>query len=211
LRIHVQHENCPIHLAVDASDYVFGSWESGKENVLQWLLPNFGIKHLKDGQGPPTSLPVPPTSREDLWLDGCLEYPHAAKAFCIYEHPCHLQDSNLEPTAQQSASLTTIPNGRTMLNSETAPVVSTITLLVQRFRDTGSVADRKRSGRASIVKMKVADVETALQRSPWKRLSVYINIITKFISLLKVMKDALSLGCGKTAQCVTHHGTAWKF
>ncbi|GFU69247.1 uncharacterized protein TNCV_3285241 [Trichonephila clavipes] len=53
--------------------------------------------------------------------------------------------------------------------------------------------------------MKVADVETALQRSPLKRPSVYVNIITEFISLLKVMKG--TLGCSKTAQCVTHYGT----
>ncbi|GFT84735.1 DUF4817 domain-containing protein [Trichonephila clavipes] len=91
---------------------------------------------------------------------------------------------------------------------ETAPNASTITLLEQRFRDTGSVADRKRSGRASIVKTKVADVETALQRSPLKRPSVCINIITEFISLLKVMK--CTLGCSKTAQRVTHW-TVWKF
>ncbi|GFT12869.1 DUF4817 domain-containing protein [Trichonephila clavipes] len=52
---------------------------------------------------------------------------------------------------------------------EIAPNASTITILVQRFRDTGSVADRKRSGRASIVKTKVADVEITLQRSPFKR------------------------------------------
>ncbi|GFV50945.1 DUF4817 domain-containing protein [Trichonephila clavipes] len=41
---------------------------------------------------------------------------------------------------------------------ETAPNESTITRLVQRFSDTGSVADRERSDRASIVKMKVVDV-----------------------------------------------------
>ncbi|GFU81427.1 hypothetical protein TNCV_1380951 [Trichonephila clavipes] len=40
--------------------------------------------------------------------------------------------------------------------------------LVQRFRDKGSVADRKRSGSASIVETKVADVEATLQRSPMK-------------------------------------------
>ncbi|GFU94587.1 hypothetical protein TNCV_3078331 [Trichonephila clavipes] len=53
------------------------------------------------------------------------------------------------------------------------------------------VADRKRSGKASIVKTKVADVETALQRSPLKSPSVYLNIITEFIALLKVMKGIL--------------------
>ncbi|GFU22338.1 hypothetical protein TNCV_567971 [Trichonephila clavipes] len=46
----------------------------------------------------------------------------------------------------------------------------------------GSVVDRKRLGRASIVKTKVTDVETTLQRSPMKRLPVYININTEFIS-----------------------------
>ncbi|GFV55631.1 hypothetical protein TNCV_1821181 [Trichonephila clavipes] len=51
-----------------------------------------------------------------------------------------------------------------------------ITLLGQRLRDTGSVADRKRSGRAFIMKTKVADVETTLQRSPLKRPSVYQTI-----------------------------------
>ncbi|GFW82338.1 hypothetical protein TNCV_3818191 [Trichonephila clavipes] len=36
--------------------------------------------------------------------------------------------------------------------------------VVQRLRDTGSVADRKRSGRAFITKMKVGDVETPLYK-----------------------------------------------
>ncbi|GFX70207.1 DUF4817 domain-containing protein [Trichonephila clavipes] len=72
---------------------------------------------------------------------------------------------------------------------ETASNASTITLLVQRFRGTGSVVDRKRSGRASIVKMKVADVEKKSnekqeQRSPMKRPSFYITINTEFISLM---------------------------
>ncbi|GFX35301.1 uncharacterized protein TNCV_101081 [Trichonephila clavipes] len=39
---------------------------------------------------------------------------------------------------------------------------------LQRFRDTEWVADRKRWGRPSILKTKVADVETALQRSRMK-------------------------------------------
>ncbi|GFQ78323.1 DUF4817 domain-containing protein [Trichonephila clavata] len=52
---------------------------------------------------------------------------------------------------------------------KTAPKASMITRLVQRLRDTESVAHRKQSGRSSVLKMKVADVETALQRSPMKR------------------------------------------
>ncbi|GFW36513.1 uncharacterized protein TNCV_1344741 [Trichonephila clavipes] len=69
------------------------------------------------GQRPPISLPFPPTSREDLRLDGDLKYPHAATALYIYKDPCHLRDSNPVPAAQQSVSLTTIPDGRQGDNS----------------------------------------------------------------------------------------------
>ncbi|GFU47613.1 uncharacterized protein TNCV_2443351 [Trichonephila clavipes] len=57
------------------------------------------------GPRPPTSLPLPPTSREDLRLDGYLGYPNATKALYIHKHPCLLRDSNPDPTARQSASL----------------------------------------------------------------------------------------------------------
>ncbi|GFT89855.1 DUF4817 domain-containing protein [Trichonephila clavipes] len=46
---------------------------------------------------------------------------------------------------------------------ETSPNASTITHVVQRFRDLGSVEYKKQSGRTSIVKKKVEDVETALK------------------------------------------------
>ncbi|GFU05005.1 DUF4817 domain-containing protein [Trichonephila clavipes] len=82
-------------------------------------------------------------------------------------------------------------SGGTALNA------SIITLLEQQLRDTGSDTDRKRSSRAFIMKMKVADVETTLLRRQLKRQSVYINAVTKFISLLKVIKG--TLGCCKTA------------
>ncbi|GFX91885.1 hypothetical protein TNCV_3577151 [Trichonephila clavipes] len=49
---------------------------------------------------------------EDLRLDGYLEYPLAAVALYIYKHPCLLRDSKPVPTAPQSASLTTISDGR---------------------------------------------------------------------------------------------------
>ncbi|GFX79210.1 uncharacterized protein TNCV_4747941 [Trichonephila clavipes] len=64
------------------------------------------------GQGPPTCLPFPPTSREDLRLDGYLENPQAVKALYIYKHLCLLRDLNRGSKAQQSVSLTTIPDGR---------------------------------------------------------------------------------------------------
>ncbi|GFT51802.1 DUF4817 domain-containing protein [Trichonephila clavipes] len=81
---------------------------------------------------------------------------------------------------------------------ETAPNASSITLLVQLFHDTGSVADRKRSYRASTVKTKVVSVETLLQIIPLKRPPICIDIITEVISLLKLMKG--TLGCSKTIQ-----------
>ncbi|GFW01034.1 uncharacterized protein LOC103524116 [Trichonephila clavipes] len=60
------------------------------------------------GQGPPTSLPLPPTTREDLRLDGYLEYSHASKTWSTlnshekqtsHKHPCLLRDSKPIPTA----------------------------------------------------------------------------------------------------------------
>ncbi|GFX08600.1 hypothetical protein TNCV_4170991 [Trichonephila clavipes] len=64
------------------------------------------------GPGPPTFLPLPPSSREDLQLDGYLKYPHAAKARYIYKRPCHFRDSNSGPAVQQSVSLTTTHHER---------------------------------------------------------------------------------------------------
>ncbi|GFX68346.1 hypothetical protein TNCV_2817201 [Trichonephila clavipes] len=58
------------------------------------------------------ALLLPPTSREDLRLHSHLKYPHGAKAPYTCEHPCFLRDPNPGPTAPQSASLTTIPDGR---------------------------------------------------------------------------------------------------
>ncbi|GFW91706.1 hypothetical protein TNCV_4501251 [Trichonephila clavipes] len=58
-----------------------------------------------------TSLLFSRTSREDLRLDGYLEYPHATNSLYIYKHPCFLLESNPGPMVQQSESLTTIPDG----------------------------------------------------------------------------------------------------
>ncbi|GFX19354.1 DUF4817 domain-containing protein [Trichonephila clavipes] len=87
-------------------------------------------------------------------------------------------------------------------SSETSPNASTITHLVQRFRDTGSVADKKRSDAASIVKTKVAD---ALQRNPMKKTSVYINIITEFISLLHIDERYLDCNVQRDTRCNVSH------
>ncbi|GFY30728.1 hypothetical protein TNCV_3118881 [Trichonephila clavipes] len=76
------------------------------------VTPQFRGKTPGGSQRPPTSLPLPPTSLEELRLDGYLEYPHAARTLRIYTHPCLLRDSNPSSTAQQSASLTTIPDRR---------------------------------------------------------------------------------------------------
>ncbi|GFX21814.1 hypothetical protein TNCV_2310931 [Trichonephila clavipes] len=55
---------------------------------------NFEGEHPGGCQGSLTYPPLPPTSRGYLWLDGYLEYPHAANAQYIYRHPCQLQNSN---------------------------------------------------------------------------------------------------------------------
>ncbi|GFX12948.1 hypothetical protein TNCV_3659441 [Trichonephila clavipes] len=49
----------------------------------------------RDCSGVPlTSLFLPPTSREDLWLNDFLNNTHAAQAVYIYKHPYLLRDSN---------------------------------------------------------------------------------------------------------------------
>ncbi|GFW26231.1 uncharacterized protein TNCV_4422781 [Trichonephila clavipes] len=73
--------------------------------------PNLEGEQSGGGQRYLTSLSYPPTLREDLWLDSYLAYPHATQALYIYKHPCLLRGLNPVPTAQQSASLTTIPDG----------------------------------------------------------------------------------------------------
>jgi transposase len=51
------------------------------------------------------------------------------------------------------------------------PNNSTITRIINRFRECGSVSDRKRSGRpVMLTEAKLADVEKMLQRSPSKSL-----------------------------------------
>ncbi|GFW78077.1 hypothetical protein TNCV_135471 [Trichonephila clavipes] len=65
-----------------------------RHNDLARIHPNFEGESLEGGQGPLTSLPIPPTSREDFRLNGCLIYHHAAKALNIHKHPCILRVSN---------------------------------------------------------------------------------------------------------------------
>ncbi|GFU95338.1 hypothetical protein TNCV_4309371 [Trichonephila clavipes] len=49
-------------------------------NIHSLYHPNLEGENPGGGQGPPISLPLPPTTREDLRLDGYLEHPYAAKA-----------------------------------------------------------------------------------------------------------------------------------
>ncbi|GFU84396.1 hypothetical protein TNCV_4124001 [Trichonephila clavipes] len=63
--------------------------------------PQFCGRTLGDGQGPPTTLPLPPTTRENLRLNGYLEYPHSTKAL-------HLQTSMSSPGFKPSPYGTTV-------------------------------------------------------------------------------------------------------
>ncbi|GFS79211.1 uncharacterized protein TNCV_4408991 [Trichonephila clavipes] len=93
---------------------------AGESTILLGSAP-FSRRNPGGIQGPPTSLPVPLTSLEDLQLDGYFKYPYAAKALCIKKHPCLLRDSNPGQTAPYSASLTTIPGGRRIIRNKIPP------------------------------------------------------------------------------------------
>ncbi|GFU01733.1 uncharacterized protein TNCV_1522531 [Trichonephila clavipes] len=82
------------------------------DSTILLASTSFSENALGGNQGLPTSLLLPPTSQEDLRLDGYLKYSYAVKALFIYKHPCLLRDLNPVPTVAQSASLTTILDGR---------------------------------------------------------------------------------------------------
>ncbi|GFX22733.1 uncharacterized protein TNCV_4838701 [Trichonephila clavipes] len=105
-------------LVLDCTHVVSRSLEHHAGDSTFWLASTPIMReNTRGGQGSPTSLPLPPTSREGLRLDGYLEYPHAAKALYIYKHLCLLRDSSPVPTVQHSARLTTVPVGRHKLFS----------------------------------------------------------------------------------------------
>ncbi|GFX55282.1 uncharacterized protein TNCV_3968361 [Trichonephila clavipes] len=83
------------------TDVVSRSVEHHADNSTVWLIfiPILRNKLFGRGHGTPTTLPLPPTLREDLRQEGYLEYPHAGKALCIYKYPCFFQGSNPGPTA----------------------------------------------------------------------------------------------------------------
>ncbi|GFW29951.1 uncharacterized protein TNCV_4999911 [Trichonephila clavipes] len=78
--------------------------QTGDSTIQLGSTPVLRENTLEKGHGSPTSYPLPPTSREDLRLNGCLEYPHSSKALNIYKHPCLHRDSIPGSTALQSAS-----------------------------------------------------------------------------------------------------------
>ncbi|GFX87075.1 HTH_Tnp_Tc3_2 domain-containing protein [Trichonephila clavipes] len=146
------------------------------------------------GQGPPTSLPLPGTPREDLQLFGYLEYPHAAKSIYIYKHPRLLRDSNPVPTAPQSASINTTPVGRERVQS-TRPVAGQVdrsecavrncweqwTREGTRARKTGSGASRKTTRREDQRIVRQALVDPTVTRSTI-RADVGVAIVPQTIS-----------------------------
>ncbi|GFX19519.1 uncharacterized protein TNCV_2074281 [Trichonephila clavipes] len=97
----MQLDRCPRNLSWQrAGLYVTRSFKHHAVDRPIWLVyHNLEGGHPDFGEGPTTFLPVPPTSREDLRLDGYLEYPHAAKALYIYKHSCLLRYSKPGPTA----------------------------------------------------------------------------------------------------------------
>ncbi|GFV80200.1 hypothetical protein TNCV_1477621 [Trichonephila clavipes] len=57
---------------------------TGDRTILARFHPNLEGEHSEGVQRPPAFLSYPPTSREDLQLDGHLEYPHAAQALYTF-------------------------------------------------------------------------------------------------------------------------------
>ncbi|GFV40497.1 uncharacterized protein TNCV_1288991 [Trichonephila clavipes] len=105
-QINTDLENHPVPLTTEPSTILvrIGTDASRFQSNFEGEHPGrLGISHLSS----PSS-----TSRKNLRLNGYLEYPHTAKALYTYKHPCLFRDSNPDPTAQQSASLTTIPDRR---------------------------------------------------------------------------------------------------
>ncbi|GFV61490.1 mediator of RNA polymerase II transcription subunit 25 [Trichonephila clavipes] len=75
------------HKFLSLLDKVNFQHHSGDSTILlgfTQILRNNTLRVVRDL--PP--LPLPPTSRENLQLEGYLEYPHAPKTLYIYKHPC---------------------------------------------------------------------------------------------------------------------------
>ncbi|GFX74527.1 hypothetical protein TNCV_3214141 [Trichonephila clavipes] len=79
-----------------------------KERNLARFYPNLEAELSGSSQRPPTYLPFPPIPRDELRLDGYLEYPPTAT---VYKHPHLLRYSNSSPMAQQSVTLITLADG----------------------------------------------------------------------------------------------------
>jgi hypothetical protein len=78
---------------------------------------------------------------------------------------------------------------RDTFSYSSVPNKSTISRLVNRFRDTGSVQDRNRSGRASVSNdNSLDDICQILLRSPWKSLKLYLQSELSYGSVHKVTK-----------------------
>ncbi|GFU07159.1 hypothetical protein TNCV_3474241 [Trichonephila clavipes] len=72
-----------------------------RQNDLARFTPILMENTVGVVRGLPPLFPFHPTLRDDLWLDGYLNYPHAAKALYIYKHPCLLP--GFEPSPNGTA------------------------------------------------------------------------------------------------------------
>ncbi|GFX29664.1 uncharacterized protein TNCV_2749981 [Trichonephila clavipes] len=71
----------------------------------------FDRKHLGDGQGSTTFLPLPPTSQKDLQLNGYLEYSHAAQALHTFINIMPSPGFKYRPCGTAVSVTYTIPDG----------------------------------------------------------------------------------------------------
>ncbi|GFX26956.1 hypothetical protein TNCV_1841281 [Trichonephila clavipes] len=85
-------------------DGIPGSWGITRlKYVLARFHSNFEGQPPGGGQRPPISLFLPPTSQEDLWLDGYLEYPMSQKhySFTIINAFCGIRAPVLRHSIQR--------------------------------------------------------------------------------------------------------------
>ncbi|GFT08529.1 hypothetical protein TNCV_5024291 [Trichonephila clavipes] len=76
---------------------VIRSFEPYAGDSTIWLVSTLILRPLWVVRGIPPLFPFPPISREDLRLDGYLEYLYAEKAQYIYKHPCLLRHFDPRP------------------------------------------------------------------------------------------------------------------
>ncbi|GFY00759.1 hypothetical protein TNCV_2141511 [Trichonephila clavipes] len=117
---------CLLHMCLNS---INGFQGEGIVWKVMNVLGALGRKPLggRESQRPPTSFPLPPTSRKDLRLDGYLEYHHTAKVLYIYKHP------GFEPRPCSTAARVTNHKTRWAIRQVEQPIIGAFTAIMERY------------------------------------------------------------------------------